>query len=143
MAQGDGRRGFSRKCHRSCATDRWWSRVLPVVKFVIVPLAVALVLALPSTGSAAYVLTCPAEPADTGPEITNDAAIEMRQVRQDLNLMCAVLQERLEAPLAERDPDEHDLLELGAWGPLLTFGGVMFLVTAPIWTRAFRMWDDV
>jgi len=116
------------------------------------------VFAVWDAGAATYTYSCHSAPGDL--ESANDAAIEVRHLRQESADDCVALAERLAAVVTalelqddtngsgvvqrvQLETDQRAFLELAAWGALLTFGGVLFLVIAPQLTGSFRLWRDI
>jgi hypothetical protein len=102
-------------------------------------------VALVAVGNGAFVLTeaahaetfpssCASAPADFTPPMPNDAAIETRELRQDLAALCETLTARSDGELAR--------LDLGWWGAWATVGVLLGLVVAPMMERAFRWWRE-
>lgn len=85
---------------------------------LLLVLVVALAGVLASSSPAAtYVQACQTAPGDSDPGTITDAAIEVREQRQELAQMCAALAERIEAQVAATEAVDARLASMDDTGP--------------------------
>jgi drug/metabolite transporter (DMT)-like permease len=96
----------------------------------------------------AQTTSCPSAPADFEPPLPNDAAIETRELRQDLAAACAAIAgavEAVDSTLVDGvalDEESSSRLDLAWWGAWAIVGTLLALMVAPMMGRAFRWWRE-
>jgi len=91
--------------------------------------AAAVVLLIPATGSASPCV----DPGPAPTSITNDAALEVRELRRELSENCAEYLSSLES--------SRDRLDLGWWGAWALVGVLLGVFAGSMLNAAFRFWD--